>query len=91
MVKLAGEMGLVKLGTVAIDGTKLKANASRHRAMSYERMQQAEAQLKAQIDALLERAKTTESARKNQTRRGGLRRPGGGLHERKAEDKNQAA
>ena len=36
VVKLAGEMGLVKLGTVAIDGTKIKANASRHKAMSYE-------------------------------------------------------
>jgi transposase len=62
VVKLAREMGLVKLGTVAIDGTKLKANASRHKAMSYERMQQAEAELKAQIDALLERAKTTDAA-----------------------------
>jgi hypothetical protein len=43
VVKLAREMGLVKLGTVAIDGTKVKANASRHKAMSYERMNQAEA------------------------------------------------
>ena len=62
VVRLAGEMGLVKLGTVAIDGTKLKANASRHKAMSYERMQQSEAELKAQIDALLERAKATDTA-----------------------------
>ena len=62
VVKLAQEMGLVKLGTVAIDGTKIKANASRHKAMSYERMQQSEAELKAQIDALLERAKTTDAA-----------------------------
>ena len=62
VVKLAREMGLVKLGTVAIDGTKIKANASRHKAMSYERMQQSEAELKAQIDALLERAKTTDTA-----------------------------
>ena len=62
VVKLAREMGLVKLGTVAIDGTKIKANASRHKAMSYERMQQAEGQLKAQIDALLERAKSTDAA-----------------------------
>jgi transposase len=62
VVKLAREMGLVKLGAVAIDGTKLKANASRHKAMSYERMQQAEAELKAQIDALLERAKATDAA-----------------------------
>src|SRR5690606_17182494 len=35
VVKLARELGLVKLGTVAIDGTKMKANASRHKAMSY--------------------------------------------------------
>lgn len=66
VIKLAGEMGLVKLGTVAIDGTKLKANASRHKAMSYERMQQAEAELKAQVDALLERAKTTDAAEANE-------------------------
>ena len=62
VVKLAREMGLVKLGTVAIDGTKIKANASRHKAMSYERMRQTEAELKAQIHALLERAKTTDAA-----------------------------
>ena len=62
VVKLAREMGLVKLGTVAIDGTKIKANASRHKAMSYERMQQAETELKAQIDALLERAKNADAA-----------------------------
>ena len=62
VVKLAREMGLAKLGTVAIDGTKIKANASRHKAMSYERMQQAETELKAQIDALLERAKNADAA-----------------------------
>ena len=62
VVKLARELGLVKLGTVAIDGTKVKANASRHKAMSYERMQQAEAELKAQIDALLQRAKRSDEA-----------------------------
>jgi hypothetical protein len=61
-VKLARELGLVKLDTVAVDGTKLKANASRHKAMSYERMQQAEARLKAQIDALLQRAGRTDEA-----------------------------
>ena len=62
VVKLAREMGLVKLGTVAIDGTKIKANASRHKAMSYERMRQAEIELKAQIDALLERAKRSDAS-----------------------------
>jgi hypothetical protein len=66
VVKLAREMGLVKLGTVAIDGTKVKANASRHKAMSYERMKQAEVELKAQIDALLARAKATDEAEVNE-------------------------
>ena len=62
VVRLARECGLVKLGTIAVDGTKVKANASRHKAMSYARMQQAEAELKAQIAALLERARVTDAA-----------------------------
>ena len=49
VVKLARVLGLVKLGTVAIDGIKVNAIASRHKAMSYERMQQSEAELKLQI------------------------------------------
>ena len=57
VVKLARKCGLVKLGTIEVDSTKLKANASRHKAMSYKRMIRAEAELKAQIEALLERAK----------------------------------
>lgn len=66
VVRLAREMGLVKLGTVAIDGTKVKANASRHKAMSYERMKQAEFEIQAQIDALLARAKSTDEAEANE-------------------------
>lgn len=66
VVRLAREMGLVKLGTVAIDGTKVKANASRHKAMSYARMKQAEAELKAQIDALLARAGATDESEANE-------------------------
>ena len=62
VVKLAGECGLVKLGTIAVDGTKLKANASKHKAMSYERMQSAEIELTAQIDALLKQAARTDLA-----------------------------
>ena len=62
VVKLARELGLVKLGTVAIDDTQVKANASRHQAMSYERMQQSDAELKSQIDALLQRAKRSDEA-----------------------------
>jgi transposase len=66
VVRLAREMGLVKLGTIAVDGTKIKANASRHKAMSYERMLKAEAELKAQIQALLDRAKATDEAERNE-------------------------
>ena len=66
VVKLARECGLVKLGTIAVDGTKIKANASRHKAMSYARMQQAEAELKAQIDALLAGASTVDETEKNE-------------------------
>ena len=54
--------GLVKLGTIAVDGTKLRAKASKHKAMSYERMQAREIELKAQIDALLKRAAQTDKA-----------------------------
>lgn len=66
VVRLAREMGLVKLGTIAVDGTKLKANASRHKAMSYGYMLKAEAELKAQIDALLKRAQQTDEAEKKE-------------------------
>lgn len=66
VVRLAREMGLVKLGTVAVDGTKVKANASRHKAMSYGHMLKAEAELKAQIASLLERAKAADEAEKNE-------------------------
>jgi hypothetical protein len=51
VVKLAQECGLVRLGTIAVDGTKIKANASRHKAMSYERMQKVELELTQQIGA----------------------------------------
>ena len=66
VVRLAREMGLVKLGTVAVDGTKVKANASRHKAMSYGHMLKAEAELKAQIASLLNRAKAADEAEKNE-------------------------
>lgn len=66
VVKLARECGLVKLGTIAVDGTKLRANASKHKAMSYERMQAAEVELTAQIDALLARAAQADKAEANE-------------------------
>ena len=65
VVRLAREMGLVKLGTIGVDGTKVKANASRHKAMSYGHMLKAEAELKAQIEALLNQALTADEAVKN--------------------------
>lgn len=66
VVRLARECGLVKLGTIAIDGTKIKANASRHKAMSYKYMVRAEAELKAEIEGLLERARATDEAERNE-------------------------
>ena len=56
VLKLCRKAGLVKLGRVAVDGTKIKANASKHKAMSYERMVEKEAQLKREVRTLLERA-----------------------------------
>ena len=48
---LCSEAGLVKLGHVSIDGTKIKANAGKHKAMSYKRMNETEARLKQEIEA----------------------------------------
>ena len=59
---LCEKAGLVKLGHVSIDGSKIKANASKHKAMSYARMSETEARLKAEIDALLQQAETTDTA-----------------------------
>ncbi len=53
--------GLVKLGHVAIDGTKMKANASKHKAMSYDRMQTDEARIAAEVEALLSRAEAVDA------------------------------
>lgn len=53
--------GLVKLGHVAIDGTKMKANASKHKAMSYERMEQEDARLTAEIEAFFDQADATDA------------------------------
>jgi transposase len=54
-LRLCRKARLVGLGTLAVDGTKLRANASRHKAMSYERMVKAEAELEAEVTALRER------------------------------------
>ena len=56
VLRLCQQAGLVKLGHVALDGTKVKANASKHKAMSYARMGEAEKQLEEEVKALLEEA-----------------------------------
>ncbi len=66
VVRLAREMGLIKLGTIAVDGTKIKANASRHKAMSYGRMQTTEIELKAQIAALVQKSISTDAVEKDE-------------------------
>ncbi|WP_273673013.1 hypothetical protein [Janthinobacterium fluminis] len=60
---------MVKLGMIGVDGTKIKANASRHKAMSYDRMQQAERALKEQVDALLAKARVADAAERNEPER----------------------
>jgi transposase len=61
ILKLAEKAGLVKLGHVALDGTRIKANASKHKAMSYERMKKREAELKAEVDRWLEAAEAADA------------------------------
>jgi len=56
VLKLCQKAGMVKLGHVALDGTKVKANASKHKAMSYGRMKREEGRLKGEIEGLLKRA-----------------------------------
>jgi predicted transcriptional regulator len=52
---------MVNLGHIALDGTKLKANASKHKAMSYGRMKQEEARLKREIDELMLQAEVADA------------------------------
>jgi transposase len=73
VLKLCALAGLAKVGTIALDGTKIKANASRHKAMSYDRMPEEEARLKREIAAILaeaESADATEDAAHGPGRRG---------------------
>ena len=61
VLRLAEKAGLVKLGHVALDGTKIKANASKHKAMSYERMKRREAELSAEVDRWLAAAAAADT------------------------------
>jgi hypothetical protein len=61
VLQLAEKAGLVKLGHVALDGTKIKANASKHKAMSYDRMKKREAELEAEVDRWLAAAEAADA------------------------------
>jgi transposase len=62
VLRMCQRAGLVKLGHVALDGTKVQGNASKHKAMSYGHMKKAEEKLKAEIDQLIDRAATADAA-----------------------------
>ena len=62
VVQIARDAGLVRMGTLAIDGSKIRANASKHKAMSYEWMQQEEKRLRREIGALTGRAAKRDAA-----------------------------
>ncbi len=61
VLKLCAQAGLVKLGHVALDSTKIRANASKHKAMSYGRMKKEEAKLKAEVESWLKRAESADA------------------------------
>jgi transposase len=71
VLRLCEKAGLVKLGHVALDGTKIKANASKHKAMSYARMKRREAELEAEVDRWL---KAAEAADREEDKLHGKRR-----------------
>jgi transposase len=60
VLKIALEAGAVKVGRVALDGTKIKANASKHKAMSYGRMQEKEKEIRAEVKQMLARAEAAD-------------------------------
>ena len=60
VLQLCQKAGLVKLGHISLDGTKVKANASKHKAMSYDRMDKTLQRLEAEVEQLLEEAKTVD-------------------------------
>jgi transposase len=66
VLRLCQEAGLVKLGHVSLDSTKVKANASKHKAMSYERMVKSEAQLEKEIRELLQKAQEIDETEDRQ-------------------------
>jgi transposase len=69
-LQLCQKAGLVKLGHVAIDGTKIQGNASKHKAMSYERMGETEKKLQEEVQELLKRADAVDAAEDEQHGKG---------------------
>jgi transposase len=61
VLKIALQAGAVKLGRVALDGTKMKANASKHKAMSYDRMREKDKQIRVEVKQLLEQAEAADA------------------------------
>ncbi|MCU1259800.1 MAG: transposase, partial [Bryobacterales bacterium] len=61
VLKIALEAGAMKLGRLALDGTKVKANASKHKAMSYDRMKEKERQIRAEVRELLAQAEAIDA------------------------------
>ena len=62
VLEMAREMKLLALGTISLDGTKVKANASRHSALSHGHIEQLEVQLNAEVDALLAQAEQADQS-----------------------------
>ena len=62
VLQVAREMGVLKMGTIGLDGTKIHANASRHSALSYEHTGKIEAQLKAEVADLMAKAEAADAA-----------------------------
>ena len=61
VLKVALQAGAVKPGRVALDGTKMKAHAGKHKAMSYDRMQEKDKQIRAEVKQLLEQAEAADA------------------------------
>src|SRR3989442_9136756 len=70
-LQLCQQAGMVRLGKGALDGTKLRGNASRHKGMSYERMGEREKQLEAEIERMLGGAERPDAAEEERFRPGG--------------------
>ncbi|HMP36110.1 MAG TPA: IS1182 family transposase [Phycisphaerales bacterium] len=62
IVQIAREAGLVRMGTIAVDGTKIRADASKRKAMSYDRMQKEEARLREELKAIAAKAEAEDAS-----------------------------